>query len=82
MLFIPIVTMPFSGLCPFDSNELNQEITDRLIDVVYRLLCDDELQLAVLLRQKLIQKVRPFPSPPYTKIDSTLLCCSGRLYMN
>jgi Rap guanine nucleotide exchange factor 1 len=37
-------------------NELNQEITDRLIDVVYRLLCDDELQLAVLLRQKLIQK--------------------------
>ncbi|XP_062515023.1 uncharacterized protein LOC134190584 isoform X2 [Corticium candelabrum] len=60
------------------SSELNQEMTDRLIDVVYRLLCSDELKLAVVLRLKLMQKwksLHELKDPPanylMTKPDPT-----------
>ena len=40
-----------------NSNELNENIVEIFADFVYELLVDDELQLARLLRKKLIFKL-------------------------
>ena len=52
-------TLP--SICHFDAyfsrGAVNKALLSRLVDVVYRLICDGELKLATVLRRSLIQKV-------------------------